>query len=172
MEYCVKNDWLKRNWCVTNVRGSVQMLGIWFCVDGTALWRTVRNMAEIFWYKAVWITQLDIWDMLCYGQRWKLLSWIRAGSNVLVGFVPCLSLCLNPWDIARLLIHYGGQQLRLILTKMNIGTVCVRCAQRNCWEHFLFHLRHEIKKCFMYLLSGNCNSFNLRTRWKLAIFLN
>jgi hypothetical protein len=79
--------------------------------------------------------------------------------------VLCLNLCLDPWDISRLLIHHGGQQLSLIFTSMNIGTVCVRCAQRTLQRPFYVPLkRHESKRCFVYLLSGNCNSFNLKTR--------
>lgn len=50
----------------------------------------------------------------------KLFSWRVNRSGVVV---QCLSLCLDPWDIARLLTHHGGRQLSSVLTKLDIGTV-------------------------------------------------
>ena len=75
-------------------------------------------------------------QFVCYGQRRKLLRWLREGSTGLVGVVQYLTLCLDPWDITRILTHHGGQQLSLILTKMNIGTVCDSVCSANLHGSF------------------------------------
>jgi hypothetical protein len=50
--------------------------------------------------------------------------------------VQYLFLYINPWDIARLLTHRGRQQLSLVLTKMNTGTVCDSVRSANLQRLF------------------------------------
>jgi hypothetical protein len=54
----------------------------------------------------------------------KLVTWRVNRSG---GVVQYLSLCLNPWDIARLLTNHGGQQLSLVRCNKNEYWHCLWC---------------------------------------------
>ena len=63
------------------------------------------------WCKAGWITRLDIWDTLCYGQQWKLLNLLREGSTGLRGGAVFVLMPKSVGASLCLLTHHGGQPL-------------------------------------------------------------